>query len=71
MELRDYWRGLPEENDMITQSGERQNASPAKRRGGTNPYGDRIVFAGRSLSIDVYLAVPTFRRRGITINCNG
>lgn len=71
MELSGYWRVLGEEKEMITRNGGRQNGSTVKRRDGTNPDGDRIVYDGRSLSIDVYLAVPTFLRRGITINCNG
>jgi hypothetical protein len=34
---------------------------PAGRKGG------EVVYGGRHMSLDVYLAVPTFIRRGITI----
>ncbi len=60
MELSEYWRVLAEEKRNMTIDGRR------KRTVEQEPL-DRLIPDGQAMSLDVYLAVPTFIRRGITI----
>lgn len=60
MELSGYWRVLAEEKRNMTIDGERKRTAAQEPR-------DRPVPDGQAISLDVYLAVPTFIRRGITI----
>ena len=67
MESVRYWQDFGEAMDRKFESGsaERYPALPRhiERKQGCKA----IIYRGRVMTMDVYLAVPTFMRRGITI----
>jgi|GEM_PF-6325076 len=61
MELSGYWQAMAEVKDKSTMNRPERGRGPAAgSRNGKS-------FEGRVMSIDMYLAVPTFIRRGIII----
>ena len=67
MESSRYWQNFGEVTGRTFINGqERRGLSPehqTERRDGSG----MIVYDGRRMSVDVYLTVPTYIRRGITI----
>ena len=61
MELSGYWQAMAEVKGKSTMNRLERGRGPAA---GSS---DWKSFEGRVMSIDVYLAVPTFIRRGIII----
>jgi hypothetical protein len=67
MESSRYWQDFAEVVDRTFINGlARRGPSPASQTEEKNGYG-MIVYGGQLMSVDVYLAVPTYIRRGITI----
>lgn len=66
MELSRYWQNFGEmRNWMFADGVERLADASMCRVGGKR--GGAIMYGGRLMSREVYLAVPTFRRRGIML----
>lgn len=67
MESSRYWQNFGEAmerggGDEVAGRGSARNRQLEKKKGCR-----AIMYGGRVMSMDVYLAVPTFMRRGITI----
>lgn len=66
MESRQYWLKLSRMKDAHPENGQiEDNQADHLKVSSRNP--EKIIYNGRLISEDVYLAVPTFIRRGITI----
>lgn len=67
MESSRYWQDFGVVMDKTFMDGQERRGSSLARLTEQKGGSGKIVYGGRLISVDVYLAVPTFIRRGITI----
>ncbi len=67
MESNRYWQEFGKVMDRTLMNGEERRGLSSERLVEKKDGGGMIAYGGRLMSMDVYLAVPTFIRRGITI----
>ena len=67
MESSRYWRNFGEVMERMFVDGSAGRGSALTRRVEKKRGYEAIIYGGRLMSVDVYLTVPTFMRRGITI----
>jgi hypothetical protein len=67
MESSRYWQNFGEGKKMTTMNRQDSRRSVLQCRVEEKDGGEMIVYGGRLISLDVYLRVPTFIRRGIRI----
>ncbi len=67
MESSRYWQDFGEAMDRMFVDGEAGRGCVLSCQIEKKQACREIMYGGRMMSLDVYLAVPTFMRRGITI----
>lgn len=67
MESNRYWQDFGEARNRTLMKKQGRRGPSLERRTEGKGDGGKIIYGGRLMSVDVYLALPTFIRRGITI----
>ncbi|MEN8136418.1 MAG: hypothetical protein ABFS18_12925 [Thermodesulfobacteriota bacterium] len=67
MESSRYWQDFGELEERMSVGGLTRKGLALVHRSEKKQGCGAIIYRGRLMSMDVYLAVPTFMRRGITI----